>query len=247
MKRFVLAATLALAATPAAAFDAEEKSEIETIVREYLLANPEIMVEMQQAFEARQRKAQEAAARVALEENREKVFSSEYQAQIGPDDADVTIVEFFDYNCYYCGRGLDDMNKLLESDPKVKFVLKELPIIRAESVGAHRVSLAVSRLAPEKYAEFHNALFAVEGVKTDQDALRIAGELGLEREKLVEEANSPAIEAALRESTELAQALGATGTPFYVVGDEFAFGAQGFEELRAKVANLRSCGSATCS
>lgn len=246
--RLVLAVALALSAAPSAlAFEDEEKREIEQVVREYLIANPEILLEMQQAFERKRAEEQAAAAKLALAERRDQIFSSPHQTEIGNPDGDVTIVEFFDYNCPYCGRALEDMNTLLEADPNLRFVLKEVPIIRPESVGAHRISLAVYKLAPAKYEEFHNRLFDVEGVKTDEAALEVATSLGLERDEVIEAANADAITDAFREGTQLAEALGVTGTPSYVIGDELVFGAQGIDVLREKIANLRECGSATCS
>ena len=136
---------------------------------------------------------------------------------------------------------------MLAEDPNLKFVLKEVPIIRPESVGAHRVSLAVFKLAPEKYAEFHRRLFAVPGVKTDEAALAVATELGMDRTALTKAANDDSITQAFREGTQLAEALGITGTPSYVVGDEIVFGARGSQVLRDMIAAMRECGQATCS
>ena len=244
--RAVLAALLLALPLPALAFEANEKKRIEEIVREYLLANPEILAEMQEAYERRQNDERVAAAKAALEERREQIFSSPYQTEVGNPEGDVTIVEFFDYNCPYCGRALEDMNVLLKADPNLRFVLKEVPIIRPESVGAHRISLGVYALAPEKYAEFHNRLFDVEGVKTDQVALDLAVELGLDRDQVIAAANKDDVTEAFREGTQLAEALGITGTPSYVIGDEIVFGALGVDALREKIANVRECGSTTC-
>ena len=245
--RLVLAAILLVLAAPALAFEPGEKKEIEQIVRDYLLANPQILVEMQQAYEVKQQEQRAASAQKALKERREQVFASPYQTEMGNPEGDVTVVEFFDYNCPYCGRALEDMNVLLDADPNLRFVLKEVPIIRPESVGAHRISLAVYKIAPERYGEFHNRLFAIEGVKTDKAALQVAEELGLDRDKIIEAANADAVTQAFREGTELAEALGVTGTPSYVIGDELVFGAQGVDVLREKIANVRKCGKASCS
>lgn len=248
MRRTIIAAAVALVTlAPAAAQDTPDRAAIEEIVREYLLANPELLYEMQARYEAKQEAERSAQARETLAERREEVFASPHQTSIGPADADVTVVEFFDYNCGYCARALEDMNALLEADPKLRFVLKEVPIIRPESVGAHRVSLAVHKLAPEVYAEFHNRLFAVPGVKTDQAALEIAVELGVDEEKLRERANAEEITEAFRHATGLAEALGVTGTPSYVVGDELVFGALGQDVLKAKIEAMRECGRTDCS
>ena len=245
--RFVTAALLLALAPPAVAFEPAEKKEIEQIVREYLLSNPELLGEMQQAYERRQEEERVAGAQRALSERRDQIFSSPHQTEIGNPDGDVTIVEFFDYNCPYCGRALDDMNEILKSDPNLRFVLKEVPIIRPESVGAHRISLGVFAIAPERYDEFHNRLFQVEGVKTDEAALKLVAEMGLDRDRVIEAANTDKVTEAFREGTQLAEALGITGTPSYVIGDEIVFGAVGADALREKIANVRKCGSTTCS
>ena len=248
MRFFTLAALLGAAlVTPVLAQDKLDRSAVEEIVREYLLANPGILYEMQAAYEARQEAERKAKSAAALAERRDEVFSSPYQTEIGNPDADVTVVEFFDYNCSYCARALEDMNTLLAEDPNLKFVLKEVPIIRPESVGAHRVSLAVYALAPEKYGEFHNRFFAVPGVKTDEAGLKIAVEMGLDADAVREAANDDSVTETFKRGTELAEALGVTGTPSYVVGDEFVFGALGADVLRQKIASLRECGKTACS
>ena len=252
MRHLLIAATLALtvaapAGTSAVAQETLDRSAVESIVREYLLANPDLLYEMQAAYEAKQKAEQAAKSAAVLEARREDVFASPYQTEIGNPDGDVTVVEFFDYNCGYCARALADMNALLADDPNLRFVLKEVPIIRPESVGAHRVSLAVFKLAPEKYAEFHNRLFAVQGVKTDQAALEVATDLGIDRDALRKAANDDSITDAFREATQLAEALGVSGTPSYVIGDEFVFGALGADVLAGKIAAMRECGKTVCS
>ena len=119
---------------PALAFDATDKTEIHKIIREYLISNPEVIVEVQQALEIkRDREAKEKAAK-ALVENADIIFKSPNQASIGNKDADVTVVEFFDYNCSFCQRAMQDMNSLLSKDTNLQFVLKELPILSEGSV-----------------------------------------------------------------------------------------------------------------
>ena len=247
MRSLIAALALAVALPAAAEEKPLARGDVETIVREYLLANPEILFEVQEAYEAKQKRERDEAAKLALAERRDQVFSSPHQTEIGNPDADVTVVEFFDYNCSYCARALDDMDALLAADPNLKFVLKEVPIIRPESVGAHRVSLAVFKLAPGKYADFHRRLFAVPGVKTDRAALEVAEALGLERDAVMQAANDDTITDAFREATQLAEALGITGTPSYVVGDELIFGALGADVLREKIAAVRECGKTSCT
>ena len=243
-----LAAMLtAIPTTPALAIDEAEKAQVEQIIRDYLLENPEIMVEVQQALEAKQQAEAKERATKALVENQEAIFKSANQGVIGNADGDVTVVEFFDYNCSFCQRAMQDMNALLEGDQKLKFVMKELPILSAGSVDASRVSTAVYRLYPEKYGEFHNQLLALQGQKDGKRAAQIAATMGMDIEKIEAESQKDDVVDAFREANELANALGINGTPSYVIGDEVVFGALGEQVLREKIGNMRKCGKTVCS
>ncbi|MEL6752277.1 MAG: DsbA family protein [Pseudomonadota bacterium] len=244
-KTFLTALALALA-TPAAA-QTIDRSEVESIVRDYLLANPEIISEMQQALEVKQAAEAEARAKQAIVEYRDDIFASANQGYAGAKDGDVTIVEFFDYNCGYCQRAMQDMNTLIEGDDQLKFVLKELPILGPGSAEASRISTAVYRLHPDRYAEFHNRLLGIPVAKDGAVARQIARDMGFDMEPLEAEAAKDDVIDAFREANGLANALGINGTPSYVIGDEVVFGALGADVLRQKVANMRACGSTECS
>lgn len=236
-----------MVASPALALDPADKPAIEQIIRDYLLTNPEIMLEVQQALEEKQRADAAEKAKVALEQNAETIFRSENQATIGAADGDVQVVEFFDYNCGFCQRAMADMNTLLEGDEKLQFVLKELPILSEGSVEAHRVSTAVYRLFPDQYETFHNTLLGLQGAKDGNRALRVAQQMNLDIEKINAEAEKPSILGAFREVSELATSLGINGTPSYVIGNEVIFGALGADVLREKIENMRQCGKTVCS
>jgi len=232
---------------PAFALDDADKTQVEQIIRDYLLKNPEIMVEVQQALEAKQQAQAKERAAKALAENQETIFESPNQGVIGNADGDVTVVEFFDYNCSFCQRAMQDMNALLEGDKKLKFVMKELPILSAGSVDASRVSTAVYRLYPEQYGEFHNQLLALQGQKDGARAMQIASTMGMDAAKIEAESQKDDVVDAFREANELANALGINGTPSYVIGDEVVFGALGEQVLREKIGNMRKCGKPVCS
>lgn len=241
-------AVILFAATPVQvnAFDDGERKQIETIIRDYLLANPEIMVEVQQALEARQEVEREAAVAAALTSMETEIYTSPNQIEIGPEDASITVVEFFDYNCGFCRRAMDDMTKFLETDPDIRFVLKEFPVLGEASLEAHRISLAVNTLKPEIAAEFHVALMEHEGRKDGPVAANLAIAMGVDEAALTAEIEKPYIVEAIRETYNIADALGITGTPSYVIGDEVVFGAVGFDRLAERVAAVRECGKATC-
>ena len=142
---------------------------------------------------------------------------------------------------------MGDMDNILKSDKKIRVVLKEFPILGPESVAAHRVSNAVKLLAPAKYPEFQRTLLGGRGRANEDSAMEVATSLGLKeadiRKSMAENPN----DAQVQETYKLANSLGITGTPSYIVGDEAVFGAVGADPLKEKIANMRSCGKATCS
>ncbi|KOF22850.1 DSBA oxidoreductase [Ensifer adhaerens] len=230
----------------ALALDQKQKEEFGAFIKEYLLANPEIMLDVQEALATKQRAKQQEAAEGAITENKKAIFNSDYDMVLGNPDGDVTVVEFYDYNCGYCKRALTDMDEILSKDKNIRFVLKELPILGPDSLAAHKVSAAFRLVAPEKYGEFHRALLGGEDRATEETAIAVAGKLGVTEKQLREKMEKEPHDAAVREAYTLANDLGITGTPSYVIGNEAVFGAVGAEEISAKVANMRSCGKTAC-
>ncbi len=216
-----------------------DKAQIETIIREYLLTNPELLGQMQKAFETKQLAQQAALQEKTLKDQSDIIFSSKYQVEIGNKDAKFKVVEFFDYNCPFCQRAMIDMERILAEDDDVKFVIKEWPVLGKESYEAHIVSLAFTTLMPEKYEEFHTKLLGMKGRKGEPDALRIALELGVDENALRAEMKKPYILENLREVNSIATDLGITGTPSYVIGNEVVFGAVGYDQLTARIAELK--------
>lgn len=240
------AASLSVIA-PAQALDDQQKKEFGAFIREYLIANPEIMLEVQDALEKKQQDMRTNQASSGIVKNRDAIYSSPSDITLGNPNGDVTVVEFFDYNCGYCKRALGDMDAILSEDKNVRFILKEFPILGPDSLAAHRVANAVRLLAPEKYPEFHRALLGGETRATEETAIDVAGTLGVQEAAIRKSMASNPNDPLVRATYELANNLGATGTPFYVVGEEAVFGAVGHEELSAKIANLRKCGKASCT
>jgi protein-disulfide isomerase len=227
------------------AFDKAQKDEIGQIVREYLLANPEIMVEVQQALEKKQAEARAAQAKTAVKENADAIFNAASDIALGNPDGKTTIVEFFDYNCGYCKRAAADMDAIIKSNPDVRFVLKEFPILGQDSVDAHKVSFAFKQIAPQKYGDFHRALLMGEHAD-EARAIEVAKSLGVAEETIRAKMAETSHEDSVRDAYRLASKLGITGTPSYIVGDEAVFGAVGESELNEKLASVRQCGKTTC-
>ena len=221
--------------------------EIENIIRDYLVKNPELLLDMQQALETKQREEQRIANLEVIKSANDEIFNAAYDGYVGNPDGNTTIVEFYDYNCGFCKRAQEDMLALTESDPDLRFVLKEFPILGPDSQKAHVVSQAFLKLMPEKYGEFHNELLGSKSRATEAAAIKIAVSLGADEAKLREEMKNPAISDTFAKTYDLANKLAITGTPSYVVGDEVVFGALGKDVLTEKIASAKAaCASAAC-
>lgn len=229
------------------ALDVLEKEEIGKFIREYLIANPEIIAEAQAALEVRLAEQEKVRTREMIAGMSDQLYNSKEDVIIGNPDADVTIVEFFDYNCGFCKRAMNDMQEIVSLDKNVKFVLKEFPILGEESLDAARVSMAVSKIAPEKGADFHMALLGDGGRANKSKAMKVAEDLGVDIAALNAALEDEKLLDPVSVTYGLAQELGINGTPSYVVGNEAVYGAVGVTELLLKVKNIRQCGETSCS
>ena len=251
--RFLAAASVALLAfaAPQASradeFSGPQRGEIERIVREYLVAHPEVLQEAMTELEKRQSAAESEKHKAAVKQYSQALFSSPRQVVLGNPAGNVTFVEFFDYNCGYCKRAMDDMLTLLKTDPKLKVVLKEFPVLGPGSVEAARVAVAVRMQdkTGKKYLEFHQKLLGGRGQADKAHALAVAKDIGLDMGRLDKDMESPEVKATLEESFKLAEALGLNGTPSYVIGDDVVVGAVGLDALKEKV-NTSRCGKPNC-
>lgn len=240
----LLAAPAMLAARPAAAFTDAEKKEIGTIVREYLIQNPEVLQEVVAELEKRQSHMEESARAKGIAEHRELLVNSPRGVVVGNPKGDVTLVEFFDYNCGYCKHALSDLQTLVKQDPNLRVVLKEYPVLGQPSVEAAQVAIAVRLAAPEKYMAFHQALLGARGTADRAKALAVAKEVGIDPAAIQKFASSPELNATLNENMKIGQALALNGTPSYVVGDQAVIGAVGFDKLKAAIADARKAQAA---
>ena len=221
------------------------QTRIERTVRDYLTKNPEVLVEMTNELDKRQAAEQEAQQKKAISENADAIFRSPVSHVAGNPNGDVSLVEFFDYNCGYCRKAMPDVVKLVNDDGKIRLVLKELPIFGEDSEAAAKLALASNKQG--KYFEMHQKLFSEPGKADNEKALRVAKELGLDVDQLQKDAEDPDIKKGLDQAKELAQKLNLQGTPLYLIGDRVLPGAPDdlFDELKAKVAEVRKTGCAT--
>lgn len=239
-----------VAEQPAASDEALSESqvaEVEKTVRDYLLKNPQILIQMSESLERRQAEERELRLRTAISENADMIFRDDYGLEAGDPEGDVTIVEFSDYNCPYCKRAFNAVTKLLDSDKKVRVILKEFPIFGERSEAAARAAIAAKNQG--KYFEMHAALLRNRGQNNEQTALKLAEGLGLDIEKLRADMNSEETTKIIRETRELGNKLGIQGTPFYLVGDRTIPGAPDnlYEVFKQNVADVRQNGcKATC-
>jgi protein-disulfide isomerase len=221
------------------------QARVERTVRDYLTKNPEVLVEMTNELDKRQAAEQEAQQKKAISENADAIFRSPVSHVAGNPNGDVSLVEFFDYNCGYCRKAMPDVIKLVNDDGKIRLVLKELPIFGEDSEAAAKLALASNKQG--KYFEMHQKLFSEPGKADNEKALRVAKELGLDVDQLQKDAEDPDIKKGLDQAKELAQKLNLQGTPLYLIGDRVLPGAPDdlFDELKAKVAEVRKTGCAT--
>ena len=206
-----------------------DRADLEIIIREYILANPEIIPEAMERLQERRMVQMISSIRDQLETPFEGAWA-------GSADADVTIVEFFDYACGFCRTSLPDIERLLAEDDNLRVVYRELPILSEESLVAARVSLSAAR--QRQYIDFHDALFAAgrPGDATIAEAQRSAG---LDPARVRSDIADAAIDEEIRNNRELAGQLELTGTPAFVVGDRILSGAVGYERLRDAVREAR--------
>ena len=199
-------------------------------------------------LEKRQVAAEAEKAKAAVKNNAQTLFDSSRQVVVGNAQGDVTLVEFFDYNCGYCKRALTDLTDLMKDDSKLRVVLKEFPVLGPGSQEAAQVAIAarMQDKSGKKYCfDFHQRLLSGRGQADRARALAAAKEAGFDMAKLERDMASPEVKATIEENMKLAEQLGLNGTPSYVVGSDVVVGAVGLEALKGKVKAAR-CTTASC-
>ena len=219
---------------------APDRAEIERIVRDYLVANPEVIEEAMYALRAKRDAARRQVVRNAIGENRDAILSHPETPVSGNPDGDVTLVEFFDYQCGFCRRELASMKELLAGDGNLRVAWKELPVLGPVSRFAARAAMASARQG--RYHDFHVALMGAQGKLTEGAVMAVAERVGLDAERLRRDMADPAIEACLDETAGLARTLGIDGAPAFVIGDAVVPGAVGIDRLRRLMADVRAGG-----
>ncbi len=243
----IIAGTGFIAAAHADEFTRAQKDEIRALVKDYLLKNPEILIEMSAALERKRNEQQarkEEEAEKYLKAHAGEIFTPRpLDPTIGPKDAKITLIEFYDYNCAFCKRALADLRRLVEENPDVRVIFKEFPILASRTGGgslhAALASMAVYRLYPEKFWEFHQQLMNFPGVANRKVALKIAEKMGLDVKKIEAEMASPDMQATLAGTDELSRKLAIDGTPAFVAPGMIIRGAPRYETLQQIVERAR--------
>lgn len=237
MKRLLLAAALICGPLGAAAQDLTDE-RIKELALQAILENPQIIMDAVAILEEERLAAQAAASAQVLQQQRDMLEADPNAPFVGAAEPSAVVVEFFDYNCPYCKRSAGDVKALLESDAEVRVVFREWPILGEGSVFAARAALAAREQG--KYLEMHDGLMAMRGRAEEASVLALAREIGLDIDRLVQDMEGEAVTAHIETSRGLAQALGITGTPAFVVGNALAPGAIPLAQLQALVAEVRA-------
>jgi protein-disulfide isomerase len=206
-------------------------------VHAYIESHPEVLVESLNNAESRQK---ESAAKEAINQlvaRSDEIFNDAAAPVVGNAAGDATLVEFFDYNCPYCRKAAPVVDQLSQSDPKLKVVYKEYPILGPGSVFAARAALASQKQG--KYLPFHDALYAFHGPITETSAMEVAAKVGLDIDRLKNDMADPAIDNAIKRNAALAEALGISGTPTFVSRKEITPGLVDLDALKQMMANAR--------
>jgi protein-disulfide isomerase len=221
----------------AAEIPAEQRRAIEAIIHDYLMQNPDVLIEALRAAEEKANRDADTKAAVVLKDRRREVFDDPASPVGGNPQGDVTIVEFFDYRCPYCKQVQPALQKLLDQDHKLRFVYKEMPVLGAQSVTAAHAALA-ARLQG-KYEAFHAAMMATKGQINEDVVYQVAGAVGLDVERLKRDMKAPEIDRAVKANLALANALDIRGTPGFIIGEHIVPGAIDLDTLKSLVADAR--------
>jgi protein-disulfide isomerase len=228
------------------AFTPGQRKELETIIKDILTSNPEIMLEVQAALESKMEKIQAERMAMAIKEHATELYRPAASPIVGNAKGDVPVIEFFDYNCGYCKKAFSEVAQLMDKDKKVRVILKEFPILAKGSEEASRVALAAKLQG--KYWEFHRAMLESQGQANEASALRIAEKLGLDMARIKKDMASPEVKKEIDDTRQLATKMGIQGTPHFIVGDRIIAGAPEnlTEMLNKHVNDVRKEGCKLC-
>ena len=217
----------------------EQQTEIQELIRQYIIEHPAVIIDSLRKLEEQEERESAERARKNLIGMRNQLVKDPSSPVGGNPNGDVTIVEFFDYRCGYCKRVGPTILKILKTNPDVRYVFKELPILGPNSVTAARAALAAWRIDPAKYQEFHFKLMGSRGQLTELKVMDVADKSGLDIRALKVAMQAPDIQKTMEKNRQLANELKINGTPAFIVGDELVPGAVDFTSLQRLIKKAR--------
>ncbi|MBD0865132.1 MAG: DsbA family protein [Rhodobacteraceae bacterium] len=241
-----LTLALGLVTAPVAGLDLDQMSPAEQAafgaqIREYLLQNPEVIVQAITILEERQSRQQAQADLQLVANNAQAIFNDGFSWVGGNPDGDITLVEFMDYRCGFCRRSVPEIAQLLESDGNIRWVIKEFPILGEDSLASSRFAIAVKRVeGPDAYKQAHDALVELTASVSDATLRRLSDGLGFDTSAVLAEMDSEAVTREILQTRALAQRLNISGTPTFVLEDEVLRGFLPADQMQAIVDDKRS-------
>ncbi len=223
----------------------DSEDEFGTSVRDYLQDNPDVVVNAIKKYQANQQQKEIDTAKQFVKDNKAAFFNNPGSPVVGNPDGDATLVEFFDYNCHYCRGAAPDVAKLIADDPKLRVVHKNLPILGPTSIEAAKVALAAHMQSQAIYEAINKAFWQHEGILTNADIEKIARGAGAKWDQILVDKESDAVMNEIKQNYDLAQKMGLSGTPGFVIGTQVYPGAQNYDQLKAAVAGARMAAANT--
>ncbi|MDY0029121.1 MAG: DsbA family protein [Pseudobdellovibrionaceae bacterium] len=218
-------------------FTEAQKAELEDFVRDFIMNNPEVLIDSVNKMRENQQKAQEEDAQKSIEKYKEHLFEDKLIPEIGNPKGDITVVEFFDFNCGYCKRAFDTVNEAVQNDKNLRVRFIDLPILSPQSETAAKWAMAAHKQG--KYWEFHSALMKNPAPKTEENLEDMAKDLGLDVARMKKDAEGEDIKKELEKNREVANALAVTGTPGFVIGKQIIRGYAEYEAFKAIIEDER--------
>ncbi len=220
----------------AAEFTDAQKQEMQSIIKDFLMDNPQVILDAVEKYRTDQEEQMNKNAKENLATYKDN-FLADHLPIAGNPEGDITVVEFFDYNCGYCRKAFEDIRKLIETDKNLRVVFQEMPILSPSSKKMAQMALAAHNQG--KYFEMHSALMDYKGNQSDAAYFKLAEKIGLDVEKLKADMESEAVAAALGKTADVGRKLGIRGTPGFIIGDEIYPGYIGVDGMKDAIAKAR--------
>jgi protein-disulfide isomerase len=222
-------------------FSDQQEEAVKKIVHDYLVQHPEAIIEAIGAFREQQRQAAQEAAKKAVADHRDELINDPNSQVFGNPQGDVTVVEFFDYHCPWCKAMVDRLLDTVNSDGKIRLVMKEFPILGPDSVYASRAAIASQQ--QKLYPQFHAALMHLKGPLSEDVVMQTARSVGIDVDRLKKDMADARVQSIIDANLELGRELAIDGTPGWVIGDQSSSGAMSAEAFKQLIETARKAKS----